>query len=158
MARPSKFNEALKETILKLYKEGRTDDQVADIIGVSVRTLHNWKGKYPSFLHALKDSKLVADGLVEASLFSRACGFSAVSCEVSDDAGEVRRREFKVFAPDTTAAIFWLKNRQPEKWRENYQVDVNDLAKKSDEELEARIEKLLDDRSKVKVKKLGKAK
>ncbi len=144
MARPSKFNEALKETILKLYKEGRTDDQVADIIGVSVRTLHNWKGKYPSFLHALKDSKLVADGLVEASLFSRAIGFTHPEEKIfSFEGGVVRADTVKQYPPDTTAAIFWLKNRQPERWRENYQVDVNDLAKKSDEELEARIKKLL---------------
>jgi hypothetical protein len=27
--------------------------------------------------------------------------------------------------PDTTAAIFWLKNRDPARWRDAWQIDAN---------------------------------
>ena len=151
MARPSKFNDQLKETILDLYRRGRTDEQVAAIIGVCVKTLHNWKGKHPSFLHALRDSKFVADGLVEASLFGKATGYSHEEEKVFIVDGKVKRvLTRKQYAPDTTAAIFWLKNRQPEKWRENYELDIHSMDNKSDEELDARIKALMDQRDKGK--------
>lgn len=151
MARPSKFNNALKETILDLYKRNKTDAQVAAIIGVSVRTINNWKTKYPTFLHAVKEMKFAADDLVEASLFSRATGFRQVEEKlVFKDGKWERAKTLKVHPPDTTAAIFWLKNRQPENWRENYELDIHDVEKKSDEEIDQRIEALLNKRKKGK--------
>ncbi len=105
--------------MLALYKKGKTDAQVAEIIGVSVRTIHNWKGKNPSFFHSLKDAKQIADELVEASLFSRATGYSHKAEEIFCAFGRVTRvKTVKQYPPDTTAAIFWLKNRQPARWRE----------------------------------------
>ena len=143
MARPSKFNEALKETMLKLFKRGLTDKQVAEAIGVCEKTINNWKGKFPTFQQALKESKLVADALVEASLFSRAAGFAHPEEKIFIVDNKVKRvQTMKHYPPDTTAAIFWLKNRQPEKWRENYQFDLHDMDKKSDEELDQRIKEL----------------
>jgi hypothetical protein len=140
MARPSKFNEALRETILKLYKQGRTDKEVAGIIGVCEKTIQNWKGKYPTFLLALKESKFVADGLVESSLFGRATGYSHEEEKIFMVDGKAKRvKTIKQYPPDVTAAIFWLKNRQPEKWRENYELDIHDMDKKSDKELSERI-------------------
>lgn len=105
--------------MLELYRKGKTDAQVADIVGVSVRTIHNWKGKNPLFFHSLKDAKQVADDLVEASLFSRATGYSHKSEEIFCYFGKVKRvPTVKQYAPDVTAAIFWLKNRQPDRWRD----------------------------------------
>lgn len=149
MARPSKFNEALRETILKLYKQGRTDKEVAGIIGVCEKTISNWKGKYPSFLLALRESKFVADGLVEASLFGRATGYSHEEEKIFMVDGKAKRvKTVKAYPPDTTAAIFWLKNRQPEKWRENYELDIHDMDKKSDKELDERIKFLIEQQKK----------
>lgn len=140
MPRPSKFNDALKDIILRLYKQGRTDKQVAEAIGVCEKTLNNWKGKNATFLQSLKDAKFVADALVEASLFSRAAGYSHVEEKIFMVDGKAKRvKTAKQYPPDTTAAIFWLKNRQPEKWRENYELDIHDMDKKSDEELDQRI-------------------
>lgn len=145
MARPSKFNEALKEKMLDLYKRGKTDDQVAEIIGVCQKTINNWKHKHPNFLQSLREMKFVADNLVEASLFGRAVGYTHPEEKIFLRDGKVKRVETKKhYPPDTTAAIFWLKNRQPEKWRENYELDIHDMDKKSDKELDERINKLLE--------------
>ncbi len=155
MARPSKFNESIREKILDLYKKRKTDDQVAEIIGVSSRTISNWKGKYPTFLQAIKEMKQIADDLVEASLFSRAAGYSHVEEKIFIVEGKVKRvKTVKHYPPDTTAMTFWLKNRQPEKWRENYELDIHDMDKKSDQELDERIKKLLE--MKITEKKKGK--
>lgn len=124
MARPSKFNEQIKAKMLELYEKGKTDQQVADIIGVSVRTIDNWKGKHPEFLQALKEMKQVADELVVASLFSRAVGYSHKEEQTFMYKGEVIVHEnIKQYPPDVTAAIFWLKNRQPEFWKDKQTME-----------------------------------
>jgi len=117
--RPTKFNESLKALMLELYKRGKTDKQVAHIVGVSIRTLHNWKANHPSFLHSLKDAKQIADDLVESSLFQMAINGNHV------------------------AAIFWLKNRKPDEWRDKKEVDVRTFKDLTDEQLDAKIQELM---------------
>lgn len=91
----------------------------------------------------------MADDLVEASLFSRAVGYSHPDEKLYLIDNKIERaKTTKHYAPDTTAAIFWLKNRQPDKWRENYQFDVHDMDKKSDDELDQRILELVDKQKK----------
>lgn len=125
MGRPSIFNDTVKEQIYQMYKLGLTDKQVADVIGVCPKTLENWK-QDKDFLLALKDIKAVADSMVEVSLFKRATGYSHKEEKVFCNAnGEVTKVEtIKHYAPDITAMIFWLKNRQPEKWREKNEVEL----------------------------------
>jgi transcriptional regulator with XRE-family HTH domain len=145
MAGKSRFNQALKEKMLELYRKGKTDKQIAEIIGVSDRTINNWKRAFPTFLQALKESKQIADDLVEASLFSRAVGYSHPEEKVFCNEGQIVTHDtIKQYPPDTTAAIFWLKNRQPQKWRENYELKINPLATKSDEELDQKLNQLLE--------------
>lgn len=121
VGRPSKFNSQLTAKIAALYATGKTDEEVAKAIGVSVRTIYLWKHSQPDFLHALKESKAVADDLVETSLFRKATGYSHPEEKIFVSFGEVIRvKTIKHYAPDTTAAIFWLKNRRPEEWRESH--------------------------------------
>lgn len=145
--RPTKFNDALKEKILALCKAGKTNKQISDIIGVSIKTIHNWMGKHPTFLHALKESKQIADELVVASLFSRAVGYSHKEEKVFQHEGSIITHDtVRHYPPDTTAAIFWLKNRQPKQWRRDQEaVTINNISEQSDEALDARLKKLLAD-------------
>lgn len=128
MARPTKFNDSISELIVSLYEEGKTDAQVAEIVGVCEKTLNNWKGKHPEFLQALKRSKQAADELVEASLFRRAVGYSHKAVKILAHEGQSWEHEYlEHYPPDTTAAIFWLKNRQPDKWREKMPGEENQI-------------------------------
>lgn len=116
--RPTKFTEALKEKMLALYEAGKTDAQVARIIGVSRRTINNWKGRDADLLHTIKESKSIADDLVEASLFSRATGYSHAEEKIFVYEGiPIRVPTVKHYPPDVTAGIFWLCNRQPDRWK-----------------------------------------
>lgn len=119
--------------MLELYQAGSTDDQVADEIGISIVTLNTWKKKYPDFLKSLKETKGVADQLVESSLFQRATGYWHPEEKVFCYMGQiVTHTVMKHYPPDTTAAIFWLKNRQPDLWREKLEIsDSNESNRKN---------------------------
>lgn len=122
--RPTKFNDSVKEKILELAKQGKTDEEISEIIGICSRTLRNWKGAHSDFLPAIKESKAVADELVEASLFHRAVGYRHKATKFFQHEGCVITEDYiEQYPPDTKAAIFWLKNRQPEKWRDKAEVE-----------------------------------
>ncbi len=122
---PTKFNCTIARRIIELIQEGKTDPQIASAIGVSVRSLKYWKAGKPDFLHAVQEAKSIADDLVEAALFNRATGYShrAVKMFYNKDTGEIVTQKYiQHHPPDTGAATFWLKNRQPKRWREKTDV------------------------------------
>jgi hypothetical protein len=124
MGRPSKFNRNLSLKVAALYAAGKTDREVANEIGVSIATLYNWKNQQPDFLESLKVGQDVADQLVEQSLFQLATGFKHPDEQIFCAFGKVTRvKTIKRYPPNATAAIFWLKNRKPDMWREQNPLD-----------------------------------
>lgn len=134
MARPSKFKPEFIAQAEKLCRLGATDLEIADFLEVDVRTLYRWKGENAEFCQALKAGKDVADERVERSLFARANGYEHDEVDIRVIGGEVVQTPIrKFYPPDTTAAIFWLKNRRPAEWREKIDAvhsgDVNHTIK-----------------------------
>ena len=123
MGTPTKFSPSVSERMLLLYEQGKTDQQVADIFGITVRTIHNWKLKYPDFFHAIREAKEGVDSLVEAALLNRALGYSYTEEKVFCSFGRIITYKSKVhLPPDVKAAQFWLQNRQPDKWKNRLEV------------------------------------
>ena len=119
MARPSKYKPEFVEQAKKICALGATDLELADFFGVNVATLYRWKNEYPEFCDALKVSKEIADDRVERSLFTRAIGYEHDEIDIRVvDHVIVKTDIRKLYPPDTTACIFWLKNRRPDLWRE----------------------------------------
>lgn len=117
--RPTKFTDVLEAKILELARKGKTTAQIAKIIGVHERTIRVWYHSKEGFLPALKEARDLADQLVEAALFSRAVGYTKKVKKSAVYFGKVIEYEDIIhYPPDTIAAIFWLKNRQPDQWRE----------------------------------------
>lgn len=117
--RPPKYNADFAEQAAKLCNLGATDEDLADFFGVSVRTVIRWKSEHEEFCQALKAGKEAADDRVERSLYQRAVGYSFDSEKVFNHRGEIVRAKTREHCPpDTTAAIFWLKNRRPDLWRD----------------------------------------
>lgn len=100
-------------------REGLTDEQLAGKMGINPATLYDWKKKYPKISEALKKGKEVVDIQVENALLKRALGydFQEEKIERSDKDGLKVVQTVKHIPPDTTAQIFWLKNRRPDRWR-----------------------------------------
>ena len=119
MAR-GKFEYWLTEDGLTLLegwaRDGLTDEQIAENIGISRSTLSDWKNKFSDISDALKKGKEVVDIQVENALLKRALGydFQEERVERSDKDGVKVVQTIKHVPGDTTAQIFWLKNRRPE--------------------------------------------
>lgn len=124
MARPTDYRQEYAEQARKLCLLGFTDKQLAVFFGVNESTINRWKDKYPEFCKSIKSGKVVADAQVVESLFKRATGIEVTEVEVRDDGKKkVKRVTKKHIPPDPTAQIFWLKNRQPELWRDKPTVE-----------------------------------
>jgi len=117
--RPSKYQASYAKQAAKLCKLGAIDRELAEFFEVSEVTINAWKAKHPNFLKSLKAGKEEADDRVERSLYQRAVGYSHPDVHVSNYQGAATFTEItKHYPPDTTACIFWLKNRQRDKWRD----------------------------------------
>lgn len=103
---------------------GATDVQMAGFFEVSEQTINNWKIAHKDFSLALKRGKEQADAIVAQSLFHRATGYEHADLDIKMYEGQIIKTELiKHYPPDTTAAIFWLKNRQSKSWRDKTDIE-----------------------------------
>ena len=129
----AKIDEWLEQDKLLLLegwsRDGLTNEQIANNIGINVKTLYDWKNKESNICNALKKGKEVIDIEVENALLKRALGYKYD--EITYENGVETKRVTKEVQPDTTAQIFWLKNRKRMQWRDKveYSNDNNELNK-----------------------------
>jgi len=129
IGRPSEYKPEYAEQAGKLCLLGATDSEMADFFGVCVRTIHRWKLDHEDFCHSIKSGKEAADERVERSLYQKATGYDyteemAIKVKVEQHKEEVEVVQVEKHAPaDTTAAIFWLKNRRKDDWRDKHEVE-----------------------------------
>ena len=118
-----------EEGLLKIEgwaRDGLTDKQIAENIGVAYSTFRDWIKRFPALTAPLKRGKEVIDRQVENALLKRALGYEYVETtkELTDLGLTVTKQVTKQVAPDTTAQIFWLKNRKPKEWRDKKETEV----------------------------------
>lgn len=147
--RPSKYETINQEQLKKIVLKGFTDEEIADFFNITVQTLNNYKREYPEFFSSLKDWKIEADLKVEKALYKRALGYKydEITYEKSKTGGlgigitdgevtdikNVDTYKTKIITKevpsDVTACIFWLKNRQPDQWREKVAPEEDETLK-----------------------------
>ena len=124
VGRPTKYKSEYVEQATKLCMLGMTDAEMAAFFDVSESTLNLWKDGHPEFSEAIKKGKANADADVASRLFHRAMGYDHPEDDIRAVNGEiVITPTIKHYPPDTTAAIFWLKNRQRDKWRDRVEQE-----------------------------------
>lgn len=111
MARPSKLTKETAHTALVLARLGYTDERLASALGVSRSTLSEWKRQDAEFSAKVKAAKSTADAAVVNALYERATGYEA------PDGTHIPSHP--------TAAIFWLKCRQPSDWRDVSRTEIS---------------------------------
>lgn len=132
----AKYKEWLEpEGLLKIEawaRDGLINDQIAHNIGIRRETLSEWAKKYPNISNALKRGKEVPDIEVENSLYKRAVGYNYTEVtkelKLNPSTGKlemmITKEVTKHVVPDTTAEIFWLKNRKPDVWKDKQEVQT----------------------------------
>lgn len=142
----AKIDEWLEQDKLILLegwaRDGLTKEQIANNIGIGRTTLYEWEQKEPNIANTLKKGREVADYEVENALFKRAIGYTIkVNEQKVDKDGCIHDLVKDVHVPpDTTAQIFWLKNRKPDKWRDKVETYVDTQELTNVEKLLAKIE------------------
>lgn len=119
--RYEKYKPEYIEQAHKLCLLGLVDKELADFFEVSESTLNLWKKKHPEFSESLKKGKVMADAEIAESLHSMAKGYDTKIEKVTKKGDIV---ELTIHIPaHPISQIFWLKNRQPGKWRDKQEVD-----------------------------------
>lgn len=157
--RPTDYRPEYDEQAYKLCLLGHTDEDLAGFFETTEQTINNWKRQYPSFFESLKRGKEIADAEVVSSLYRRATGYQydevtfekiddKLSLEITPDTmitQDAYRKKIvvKQLPPDTGAALSWLKNRQPKRWRDKQVLEIqqtvtdDDLDSLTDDQLQA---------------------
>lgn len=148
----AKVDEWLEDDNLVLLegwaRNGLTNEQIASNIGINTKTLYEWKNKYSNISNALKKGKQVVDIQVENALLKRALGYTIRIMEQKlDKDGCIHDLVKDVHIPgDTTAQIFWLKNRKPNDWKDKVVDSENEEAIINAKDVLVKIRKTADDR------------
>lgn len=127
VGRPTKYSAKFADQAKKLCAQGFTDEELAKFFEVHIATLYRWKTEHPEFCEAIKIGGAPCDDRVERSLYQKATGYTIQSEKVFNANGKVlRAKTVEHIAPDTGAAIFWLKNRRKESWRDKSETGFTD--------------------------------
>ena len=130
------------ENLLRLTawaRDGLTISDIAHNMGIAESTFYVWQNEYPEFKEAIKEGKDVVDIKVENATFKKCIGYvvklnKPIKTKESwyDENGKKHEKEeIKIvqeeqyIPPDTTAQIFWLKNRRPDRWRDRQIIDAH---------------------------------
>ena len=122
----TKYKESMAQEAGLLCKtKGYTNQNLADHFGVHEGTIQNWVNKYPAFDVAIRDGKNIFNTKEVKQLLLRRCrGFDYDEKHYEKLYGKERlvKRITKHMPSDTTAIIFWLKNRDPEQWSDKQEI------------------------------------
>lgn len=141
------------ELIAAWCRDGATEKDICEKLGVSVSAFSEYKNRYPELLEALKINKEIADQRVINALYKSAVGYEYDEIRTTYIEGENQARSASSPAkssaatkklvvkvtrrvlPNVTAQIFWLKNRLADHWRDKQQLEhTGDLIVKLDKE------------------------
>lgn len=149
--RPTKYSKNFLPLATALGELGLIDSEIAPRMGIRESTLNNWKKKYPEFKKALNNGKAIVDREVENRLLKatddRVVEESELIVRTDKNGkpikGNSKLKKIKRTIPlSVSACIFWLKNRQPDKWRDASHVTVaNDDVKQAGEKMEETFNK-----------------
>ena len=157
--RPSEYQPEYAEQAYRLMLLGMTRSQVAQFFEVSEATIYNWCREQPEFLESIRRGAALADAHVAEALYRRAIGVVLPETHVSNYQGDVTLTDLhRHYPPDTQAARMWLKNRQPELWKDKVEIEEKPTIALVDREaMRKKLEAALEHAAEVERKMIGRA-
>ena len=158
--RPSEYQPEYAEQAYRLMLLGMTRSQVAQFFEVSEATIYNWCHEYPDFLESIRRGAALADAHVAEALYRRAIGVVLPETHVAQHQGKVILTDLhRHYPPDTQAACMWLKNRQPELWKDKVEIEEKPTITPIDREaMRKNLESALEHAAEVERNMIGRAK
>lgn len=124
--RPQSYKPEFAELAYRMALLGLDDVEMAAFFGVAPSRIYEWDKLHPEFKESRARGKLPADGEVAAKLYHRARGYEHEDMHIAVSQGEVIKTPIvKHYPPDTQAATWWLKNRQPKRWKDKFDVETD---------------------------------
>lgn len=127
------YDDIVTPEVLEIIKMsvagGAIDKDIIKFLGISKNTFYRFKAEHKEFSDALKNSKEIADRIVESALFKSAKGYKRINKKkIYNEVGEVVQviEDIEDVKPNVTAIIYWLNNRKPEAWRNRRNENLND--------------------------------
>jgi hypothetical protein len=137
-ARPTDCKPDVCDLARKFCMLGAMDDDLAELFEVDPDTIADWIANFPDFAAALKQGREIADATAAERLFQRAIGFSHEVEKVVQSGGKpVTVKYTERYPPDTTALVYWLKNRRRGWWRDKPEPEPDIGSNEALAELEA---------------------
>lgn len=115
-------------TLLECWaRDGLTDQEMALKVGVTKLALRQWRETYPEIAKALATGREIIDYKVENALLKAALGYTTKEVKVTlgkkviggETVQMLKETTTKEVAPNVMAAMFWLNNREFDKWKRN---------------------------------------
>jgi hypothetical protein len=136
--RPTLYKEDYNEQVKKLCLLGATDKEISDFLQISESTLNNWKLEYPEFMESIRAGKQMADMEIAHSLYNSAQdriipeqqAFKLKKVYYDDNGKRIEEERVEIVevgrsVPANDRSIqFWLKNRNPDRWKDKHEVEV----------------------------------
>lgn len=124
--RPTTYQDAFPEIARRLCLLGLSDAEIAAFFGVRAETIIDWDAAHPEFRQVRAGARDLADANVAARLYQRAMGYEHPETHIAVSQGvAIQTPTTRVYPPDTDAARWWLKNRQPQRWRDRTEVETS---------------------------------
>ena len=141
--RPSVYKKEYAELAYNYCLLGATDKELAVFFDVTEATINEWKRAKIEFFESIKRGKQFANAQVAHSLFKRATGYDAPDTDIKVVRGKiVKTKLIKHYPPDPTSMIYWLNNRQRDKWSNKHLLEV-DFERLPDDQLDHIIDNLM---------------
>ena len=120
--RPSKYSKKIHDDLVyKLARDNKSNDEIADLLGIGARTFYDWLDRYPTLSQSYKKGLEAKLDNVELNLYQRASGMT-----YKETTKTVVKEVTKYLPPDVAAMCFILKTQRRDKWAERQEVDIND--------------------------------
>ena len=112
-------------------RQGMRDEDIAKKLGIALGTYYEYKNRHVEFNDAIKKGRQPVDFKVENALLKKALGYSytEITHEYKIEGGKQKligkKRVRKHMPASEVAQIFWLKNRRPDGWKSDKNIEVN---------------------------------
>ena len=125
--RPVAYKKEFPELAFNYALLGCDQYRLAELFNIGHDRLHKWFQIHPELRERWEAGRDQADAEIAASLYHRAKGYKHKETKIATHMGEITDTTEidKHYPPDTTAAKWWLSNRQPDRWKHETAIKVS---------------------------------